>query len=91
MIKFESLPNEILILCLEFLNTLEIFYSFNDLNNRFNQLIRHIPLYLNFQYVRKSIFNQFCTEILSDENIKKQIYSLHLSNEYTTGQIDAFL
>ena len=33
----------------------------------------------------------FCNKILLDPQIKKQIYSLHLSNENTCGQIQAFL
>ena len=88
--KFEYLPNEILFMCFEFFDALELFHLFDNLNNRFNQLIRQIPLYVNFQSVRKSTFDQFCTKILLDENIKNQIYSLHLSNKETTGQINVF-
>jgi hypothetical protein len=53
--KFELLPNEILIECFKYLDALDIFYSFDQLNYRFNQLIRHISLYVNFQHVRKSM------------------------------------
>jgi hypothetical protein len=88
---FELLPNEILIECFEYLNAFEIFYSFNRLNYRFYKLIRTIPLYLNFQYVQKIIFDQFCLTIKSNPELKKQIYSLKLSNKDTCGQIEIFL
>jgi hypothetical protein len=34
IVKFESLPNEILIQCFEYLNGSDIFYSFDQLNSR---------------------------------------------------------
>jgi hypothetical protein len=80
MMKFEFLPNEILIECLEYLNACEIFYSFDQLNNRFNQLIRHIPLYIDFENVNKSMFNEFCTKMLLDSEIKNQVYFVTCSS-----------
>ncbi|CAM4822986.1 unnamed protein product [Rotaria magnacalcarata] len=56
--KFELLPNEILMESFEFLSIFDIFYSFDKLNNRFNQLIRTIPLHLNFKPARKSTFDR---------------------------------
>jgi hypothetical protein len=61
VMNLEFLPNEILIESFEYLNAFDIFYSLVGLNDRFTQLIRTIPLYINFQHVRKSIFDQFCT------------------------------
>jgi hypothetical protein len=89
--KFELLPNEIFIECFEYLNVFEIYCSFDELNFRFNQLIRNIPLHIDFQNVRKKIFDQFCIKILSNPEIQNQIISLKLSNKDTCGQIDAFL
>jgi hypothetical protein len=77
VMNLEFLPNEVLIECFEYLNAFEIFYSFDGLNYRFTQLIQTIPLYLNFQHVRKSIFDQ--------------IYSLHLSDKGSCGQTEEFL
>lgn len=91
MTNFEILPNEVLLFYFNFFDASELFYSFHGLNYRFNQLIQYSKLYLNFQSVRKSIFTQFCTEILSNEHIQNQIYSLHLSNEDTCDQINTFL
>jgi len=59
MMNFELLPNEILIICFEYLNPFEIFYSFDRLNYRFYKLIRNIRLHLNFENVQKTIFDQF--------------------------------
>jgi hypothetical protein len=41
--------------------------------------------------MQQSIFNQFCTKILSNREIRKQIYSLHLSNTDACWQIQPFL
>ncbi|CAF1190155.1 unnamed protein product [Rotaria sordida] len=91
IMTFELLPNELLIECFEYLNAADIFYSFDQLNPRFNDLIRTIPLRLSFQNVRKRIFDQFCKKILLDSKIKDKIISLKLSNKNTCDQIDAFL
>ncbi|CAF1304528.1 unnamed protein product [Rotaria sordida] len=89
--KFELLPNEIFIEIFEFLSIFDIFYSFNQLNNYFNQLIRTIPLHVNFKNIQKSIFDRFCKFLLSNSDVKNQIYSLVLSNKDTSDQIKTFL
>ena len=89
--KFECLPNEIFIECFEYLNTFEIFYSFHRLNYRFNQLIQSISMHLNFQYVRKSIFEHLRSTITLNPDIKNQIHSLYLSDEDDCGQTELFL
>ena len=91
MMKFELLPKEIFIECFDYLDALDIFYSFNQFNDLLNELIRNIPLNINFQYVRKAKFSQFCRQISSDREILQHISSLHLSNKDTCGQIKAFL
>jgi hypothetical protein len=91
IMKFELLPNEILIECFEFLDAFDIFNSFNQLNYRFNNLIRNIPLHVNFENVNKSIFDQFCTTMLLNSEMKSQIYSLHLSDKYNCLQTKIFL
>ncbi len=75
--QFELLPNEILIECFEYLNACDLFHSFDQLNDRFNHLIRHIRLYLNFENVNKSIFDEFCTKMLLNPQMKNQVYSLY--------------
>ena len=89
--KFESLPNEMIIECFEYLNGPDIFYSFDQLNYRFYTLIRSIRLHVNFQTVRKLIFMKFCQETLSDPDIKHQIISLNLLNDPRFGQVGIFL
>ena len=82
--KFEFLPNELMIKCFKYFDGLEIFYAFNQLNSRFNLLIRIIPLYLNFQYNQnKFMFTYFCKQMELNPQIKKQIYSLYLFQENT--------
>ena len=51
---------------------------------------RNIRLYFNFYHVRKPTFGQFCNTILTNSHIKRQVYSLHLSNKDTSGQIRPF-
>ncbi|CAF1452759.1 unnamed protein product, partial [Rotaria sordida] len=53
--KFELLPNEILVECFEYLNALDIFHSFDQLNYRFYILIRNIRLYLSFEHVMSKL------------------------------------
>ncbi|CAF3695309.1 unnamed protein product [Rotaria sp. Silwood1] len=89
--KFELLPNEILFIFFEYLNVFDIFYSFDQLNDRFSKFIRNIRFQLNFENVQKKIFDKFCKKIKLNPEIKNQIYSLKLSNKNTCGQIHAFL
>jgi hypothetical protein len=89
--EFQLLPNEILIECFAYLNAFHIFHSFDQLNYRFNQLIRNIPLYVDFQNIHRSVCDQFCIQMLSNQELKKRIYSLHLSNEDTCYPIKWFL
>jgi hypothetical protein len=91
IMKLEWLPNEILIECFEYLNAFDIFYSFDQLNDRFNNLIRNIPLHIVFQYVNKSIFDEFCTKMLLNPKIKSQIYSLHVLDEHKSIECNTFL
>jgi hypothetical protein len=89
---FELLPNEIYIECFRYLNATDIFYSFDQLNYRFSTLIRDIyPLDLDFQQMKKSLFNQICQIILSNPELKHKIISLKLSNKGTRDQIQQFL
>ncbi|CAF1239194.1 unnamed protein product [Adineta steineri] len=92
MTKFEFLPNETLLEFFGYLNGIDIYYAFSGLNNRFNQLIRNIPLHANFQNVKSEVFNQFCTQMLLYPSIKDQIVSLNLSDIIgTRGQAQEFL
>jgi hypothetical protein len=77
--KFESLPNEILIECFEYLNAIDIFNAFDYLNSRFHHLIRYIPLHLNVDEIKQSTLAQFGTKMLLNPQIKTQIISLKLS------------
>lgn len=75
--KFEFLPNEILIECFEYLNACDLFHSFDGLNDRFDHLIRHTRLYINFENANISIFDAFCRKMLHNSEMKKQVYSLY--------------
>ena len=77
--KLELLPNEILIQCFEYLNAPYLFYSFHQLNYRFNALIRHIPLCINLrENLTKSILDKFCIKMCTNPEIRDQVYSLNL-------------
>ena len=81
MASLEVLPNEILIQCFEYLNTCTLFHAFNQLNSRFNQLIRQMSLCIDFEDISKSIFDEFSMILSQDETMKNQVYSLHLPND----------
>ncbi|CAF1212029.1 unnamed protein product [Rotaria sordida] len=77
--KFENLPNELIIECLEYLNIFDTFHSFNGLNDRLGKLIRTISLHLNFTLVNKKRLEHFCQHILLYPETRQQIYPLRLS------------
>ncbi|CAF1487781.1 unnamed protein product [Adineta steineri] len=89
--KFELLPNEILLDYFGYFNALDLFYAYDGLNYRLNKLIRILPLHLNFQYANKSKFIEFCRTMSLNEELRNQIYSLHLSNRETDFQSETFL
>ncbi|CAF1407829.1 unnamed protein product [Adineta steineri] len=89
--KFEQLPNEIFVECFQYLNAPDIFYSFDRLNYQFYILIRNVHLHLNFEQVKKSLFNEFCQTIRINPTIKRNIIYLKLSNIGTYGQIQSFI
>jgi hypothetical protein len=90
--KFELIPNEILIDCFEYLNALHIFHSFDQLNYRFSTLTRSVPLYADFRNIHQRIIcDQFSMILLSGQETKNQIYALHLSNNDTSNLIQSFL
>ena len=92
VMKFEILPNEIIINIFQHLNALDLFNAFDGFNFRFQRLIYNIPLSIHYQHVTKMIFDQFCNRMISNPAIKNQIISLQLSNvNDTCRQINAFL
>jgi hypothetical protein len=91
MMKCQYLPNEIFIECFQYLTTLDIFDSFDQLNNRFNQLIRNISLHLNFENVHQLKFDQLCSSIFFNPNIQLRIVSLKLFHTSAYDQIKKFI
>ncbi|CAF1416502.1 unnamed protein product [Adineta ricciae] len=89
--NLESLPNEVLLTCFEYINAIDLFLTFDQLNFRFRQLIRTVRLSLDLYYVHKCQFHRLCQTMLEIPEIKSQIHSLHLSNQGTAGEIHAFL
>ena len=85
--NIEDLPNEVLLECFKYMNGVDILYSFDQLNIRFNQLIRNVPLDMNFDHIHQLTFSQISKKIAKDKEIKEQIYSLHLSNKNINNQI----
>jgi len=90
IMKFELLPNEILIECFEYLDALNIVHSFDGLNHRFNQLIRNIRLYLDFEHVTQSTYDHFCMKILSNPEINNRILSLKVTATVAYRQTHPF-
>ncbi|CAF3234428.1 unnamed protein product [Rotaria socialis] len=88
---FEFLPNEILIECFTYLNAFNLFYSFDELNSRLNNLIRNVRLCINFEYVNKTLFDKFCAKMLIDTNIQNQIHSIEILNDDQCFQCNLFL
>ena len=81
MTRFEDLSNEIIIECFRYFHGVDLLLSFDQLNYRFNQLVRAIQrLFIDFDDANLSKFNRFCQKLSSNPELKDQIYSLKLSN-----------
>lgn len=82
IMKFELLPNEILIDCFEYLHAIDIFNAFDLLNSRFYHFIRNIPLHFNGVDTNLRTFGEFYTKIGSNTQIKHQVKSLKMSTMF---------
>lgn len=92
--KLEILPNEILLQCFHYHQIMDIFHSFDQLNYRFNILIRNIPspFSLNFQNIHNRFqCEQFCRILSTNQTLKNQLYSLHLSNKNACYPVRLFI
>jgi len=78
--KFECLPNEILLICFEYFDVWDLFESFDQLNKRFNRLIRQMKSAV------KCYHSKF-DRLINDDRLRNQIVSLDLSN----SQIERFV
>ncbi|UJR32626.1 hypothetical protein I4U23_020086 [Adineta vaga] len=90
--NLEWLPNEILLIIFDHLESTDLLYAFYDLNYRFNHLIRkqYYQYCFNFKSVSKRTFDMICHQHLPF--ITDRIIALHLDNNgVTPGQTDLFL
>jgi len=87
MTQFESLPNELIYLILEYLNAKDILNALSNINSRFTTLLATCTNYkLDFRSVKKDIYDFVCSQM-----IPSHVQTLHLSNKrYTYGQIQNF-
>lgn len=69
----EVLPNELLFECFKYLDGLDIYHSFDELNARFSRLIRSIPLYIDFHSMRTEKYYRTALKLVSNAELKKQI------------------
>jgi hypothetical protein len=85
---FENLPSELMEMIFRYLSGCDLYFSFGNLNYRFNTLLANYRYYsLDFRYVSKMIFDSMIEYIQPSH-----IYALTLSNSIETiGQIDLFL
>ena len=74
--KFESLPNELLIQSFQYLDAINLFHSFDCLNERFSTFIRSISLHPSLERVTEIKLIQFAIKLSSNSQIKEQITSL---------------
>ena len=90
--KFESLPNEIILDLFDYFDGIELFDLFYELNQRFTWLLyrQYRTFRLNFTSISKRKFDFICQQHLP--NLTEHVYSLSLSNGIETiQQIEIFL
>ncbi|CAF3474071.1 unnamed protein product [Rotaria socialis] len=98
-VELNNLPDEILLIIFKKLDNLEVLYSFQGVNERFNKII-HDPIFtsrlsfpqLSFnKYIKKfssdMILNRFCSQILP--TIRTKIKWLDLESESMRNILDA--
>jgi hypothetical protein len=74
--SFHDLPNEIYREIFDYLCPLNIIHSFYGLNHRLNQLIKNIPMKLNFKNLNKNEYKRVLKQIIP--KITQQIMSIEL-------------
>ncbi|CAF4578681.1 unnamed protein product, partial [Didymodactylos carnosus] len=83
----EQLPNEIVLDILQYLESLDLFESFNDLNWRFNQLLSVLMLSVRINdTLSKHLFDDYCINVIP--KCLTQIVSLKISDRY--GRLTQF-
>ena len=84
--KVEDLPNELLGDVFGYLNAIDLFQAFYDLNERFNQLLIQLPSHhLDFHDASRVQFNDFCRHHLP--RIAPQIHSVYLIGGNSTPML----
>jgi len=86
---FEDLVNDLYYEVFEYLKATELFFSFCDLNTRFNQLLTTARLKVDLRDMAKSSFDTFCHHLIARSK-PLQFDCLTLSNIRTMGQIRLF-
>ncbi|CAF0973813.1 unnamed protein product [Didymodactylos carnosus] len=90
--QFEFLPNELIHYLYEYLDDYDIYFAFNQLNQRFYNLISNHCKWssLNFLNKNKKRFNQICHEVLPNITYD-HILSLSLCDYYPSSFIFSHL
>ncbi|CAF0881318.1 unnamed protein product, partial [Adineta ricciae] len=84
--QFEDLSNEVICDIFEYLNAYHIYESFLNLNTRFQNLLKHlpIPLIINIpSFLSKSIFQQYYTDFIQPNIYQTQ--SFYAVNPFITN------
>jgi len=96
--RFEELPNELLWFIMEYIPPIDLFRTFFNLNQRFNQIIRLIHFRFNLLYTNKNEFNYFLNIILPNiesnwiksyyiDDISNRLYSINICNNLQSLRI----
>ena len=62
--RLEDLPNELLCFILEYIPLIDLFRTFSNLNQRFNNILRLVHFHFNVLYINRKQFNYFRHTIL---------------------------
>ncbi|CAF1592870.1 unnamed protein product, partial [Didymodactylos carnosus] len=88
--KFEILPNELLLVTFDYLDSSDVLFTFSNLNHRLDNLLQasYRHLHFDFRLIKKSKFDFIC-QIWNIHHI----HTLILSDDdnYTCGLINLFL
>lgn len=90
MIHILDFPDELLCKIFEYLSPFDAFYSFLNLNNRFNRLIAPFQDQIDLTYLSYDQFMYYINIILPKINQDGPLYAMKLGNKRTPGQLKLF-
>ncbi|CAF1143122.1 unnamed protein product [Didymodactylos carnosus] len=87
--RLEELPNELLLVIFSYLSSIEIIYSFVNLNNRYSQILSLYSIDLDLSSINIENLNYYCQKIIPA--VGAYVHSLTLNNKLSEKYLEIIL